>query len=316
MVKPTKPFALPPHLRGKKTEVERINNTQDALQFMTDGLRERIKELRDRGDDLLALQAIVYLFSGNPVVLFIDTRLAELSLATAEGVRTWCMALFREHGGTGPEVIDRIIGPRRQQAMAANQALIRFHGFVETARKAIENAPTPPPAPGVDDARHERRIELIKLKAGGERELTPEEETELAELRAEYREILAGAGHVQMPSMSTTPTEPSDEEILEMIARAMESGKLPPLPLTTTAERARELYLAAHKRNLTREEAIELGIDVGPDTAGTVAGVEDTNGHDQGRDGEVRAPVLADGERDAAPLEAPAEAPAEAPVAG
>lgn len=319
MPKPAKPFALPRHFREKmdaKKPVDKIDNTQAAIEFMVDGLTERLVELRKRGDDLLALQSLVYMFSGNPVVMFTDSRLAELVLSTAESVRLWCLGVFRQYGGDGPEVMDRVIGPERTQLMAADQALRRFHGFVEKAREAVEKAQAPTPPAGYDEARHARRIALIKIKAEGERVLTPEEEAELAELRAEYREALAGAGHVQMPSMSASPREPTDAEILEMIAKAMESGKLPPLPLTTTAERARELYLAAHKRNLTREEAIELGIDVGPDTAGTVAGVEDANGHDQGRDGEVRAQVHADGERDATSLEACAQAPDEAPVEG
>lgn len=237
-----------------KKEAAAINDTTAAIEFLLSATSANVAELRRRGGDILTLQALNYLFSGNPVALFAHRQLAEEALSCAESVRGWAKRIFARHGGTGPEVIDRVIGPERQSLLAADQALTRFHAFLEVASEAMRKLE--PPTTADDDA---RRFELIKLAS--ERELTAEEHDELMRLRAKLREQIASAPvRPATPAELQTAAAENEEVAAHAIDVAMASGELPPLPEGTSQERARELYFEAMRRALTPEEKVELGI--------------------------------------------------------
>lgn len=252
----TAPPAVLAAMRKDQTRDE-IRNTEDAIGHMLMGVRTNLRQLRKRGGDILALQSLTYMFAGNPVALFAHKQLAEEALSTAESVRMWCMNVFKKYGGTGPEVIDRVLGPERNPLLAAHQALVRFGAFVEKAGEVMRDAPAPAAPAGFAEDKQARRIALIK--AASERELTPEEHQELLVLRAEFRAAIGG-----LVNEAAGP-RPSDDEIAaHAVDSAMASGDLPPRPETTSPERARELYLAAVKRDLTPEERAEIGLSSEP----------------------------------------------------
>ncbi len=241
----------------KKNGIEEVHNTEEAIGYMLTGTQRRLRGLRKSGGDILALQALTYMFAGNPVALFAHQELAQESLACAESVRLWCLEVFRKYGGTGPEVMDRVIGPERNPLMAAHQALLRFTAFVQKAGEVMRDAPVPPVPEGHDAGEHARRIELIKKAS--ETELTGEEHVELLALRDKFRTQMVAGGDA--PAVPAPRPEEDDEAIEKAVDMAMdEPGALPPLPVGTTRERARELYLAAVKRALTPEERVEIGI--------------------------------------------------------
>lgn len=245
-----------------------MNNTEDALDYMLTGAERRLRGLRKNGGDILALQALTYMFSGNPVAMLAHQGLAQESLSCAESVRNWCLDVFKRYGGTGPEVMDRVLGPERVPLQAAHQALTRFSAFVERAAEVMRQAPVPAAPAGVSAQDNERRHELIKKAS--EQALTPEEHTELLALRDKFRSQIAGPQFAAGPRLELTP-----EEIEQQVDHAMaQPGALPAWPEGTTRERARELYIAATQRALTDDELAEIGLSKDDDAEVTGESVD------------------------------------------
>lgn len=215
----------------------RVKSTATAIDFVLEETAKSIKALRQDAGNILALQAVVFLFKSNPASLFVNRSLGQQAIDCANTVRDWCLKIFKEHGG-GPEVADRIIGPDRNAVMAANQALLAFREIRDEADRIMSG----------DDG-SDRRQELIKKAEAGT--LTEAEQLELTAMREQFRAMMSGKRQIQ-------------DTVVAVIDQGIAEGKLT-WPETTSRERARELFIAATTRPLTPEEEAEIGLIGGQD---------------------------------------------------
>lgn len=118
----------------KKNEM----NTESAITFVLTDVRKSLVRLRLEGNDILALQAITYLFAGNPISLWGDENLIKLCCQIADNVRKNAMMMFEKFGGEGPSAINRMLGTDRIQALACVQALERFDNILSVGNAQIE----------------------------------------------------------------------------------------------------------------------------------------------------------------------------------
>lgn len=264
MVKPTKVdaetvkrmAARGVFLGGDKPKFD-FHDTQGSISFMLDGMHKLVKSMREKNDNILVLQAVNWMFSGNPVAMFAHPALYNEVLSLAETVRLWLVDVFKQHGGEGPEAIERILEPGlRSAAKAAVQATMRFKE-------------------GMDEAA--RRMEVAEARA----------REEAAEAAAVTPDLEALGESVAGKLGITAPKVVRENDPAAMVDAALELGKLK-WPETTTRERARELFIKAFSGPLTHDEHLEIGLEPPPTEKKDAAGPEgDREGTGEPGDGEA-----------------------------
>ena len=186
---------------GKNIKKPAMTKTERGLNTILEDMWKSLHRVRQNDGDLVALQCVTFMFSGNPAIIFSHDNLLKICCNIANAVRDKAIVKFKAYGSDGPEAMSRMLGDDKTWCEAANQALLRFQQFIdetarlrdaiaqeEAARAAAGSAPgTIVPSP--------RMAELVALSQ--ERELTPEESAELDEYRKGLRGTIAA---VKTPS--------------------------------------------------------------------------------------------------------------------
>jgi hypothetical protein len=184
---------------------QKLGKTERGLTMIMEDMKRSLHKLRTNDGDLVALQALTFIFSGNPVIIFSYEPLMMTCTSIAESVRSKAVAKFAAFGGKGPEVIPRMLGDDKVWCQAADQALGRFNDFIAEAARVQEEAQREEAAQAAGAQAvvvpSSRMQELIALSEN--RELTPDEQVELDEFRKGLRASIAA---VSIPE--TEPVAP------------------------------------------------------------------------------------------------------------
>lgn len=148
------------------------SKTQSGITRVLSDLRVSLAGVAARDGDLVAVQCATFLFAGNPVAMISDAELLTRIAKSADAVRDRAMTVIGAHGGQA----ERVIGDERTWLAAAEQALVRLQGLVDAGRDMVTRL-------------NDEHMAELRAKT----DLTPEENAQLAALRADWLDRQARA---------------------------------------------------------------------------------------------------------------------------
>lgn len=272
-------------------------NTEMAINDLVAHVVAGVRDIRAKGSDIFALQALNFILSNNPQMALASEDLQREIKTLVTSIHGRLRRIFRDAGGQGPEVIDRLIGPEKAMAIAGTQALSRIMLTMDRAY-ALANGLEPGGDGGPQTAEghvgqatvfsspeDQMREALFDLARSGQ--AGPRDIQKLEALRARLRARLTGQNpdkaapwpldnldldwepedvalaSILRPSGRSPGLMERDEKLVkearELARMALETGEVT-VPATTDRERAIWLLAESHFRPLTPVELGELGV--------------------------------------------------------